>query len=374
MGIRPGDVLADPLGATMRRLFDDVPRTLRSAVAYGIAALVLAAAAYVLIRVLALVTPLVLAVAATLLLAALLMPLVDVLGRARVPRGVGAFIAVLVLIGIVSLIAALFAMSLSREVDDLRAGLGSGMGRLRDWLVDGPLGLGPEQLARISAQAGDQLRAIGVRSLRGATTVLEVIAMAALSLVLLFFVLKDGPAMARWLIQGLPGHYRDRVRAASDSGWRTLQGFVRGTAVVAAVDATGIGIGLVILRVPLALPLTLVTFIASFVPLVGATVAGALAVIVALATKGPVTAMLVLAVVLLVQNLEGNLLEPLIMARAVRLHPAVILLAVAAGALVGGVGGALLATPLTAMTYQVVRTLRAHTPPKSSPTPTVDAG
>jgi predicted PurR-regulated permease PerM len=294
------------------------------------------------------------------------MPLVDALARVRVARGVGALVAVLVLVGGVGLIGTVFAMGFAREVDDLWASLGGGIERLRDWMVNGPLRLSQDQIDRLTTQAAEQLRAVGARSLRGATSVLGGIAMAALALVLLFFLLKDGPAMARWMIRGLPERHRDRARDAATGGWETLQGFVRGTAVIAAVDAAGIGIGLVILGVPLALPLALVTFIASFVPLVGATVAGALAVLVALATKGPWIALLVLGVVLLVQNLEGSLLEPLIMGRAVRLHPAVILLVVAAGALVAGVGGALLATPIAAMTYRVVQTLRAHAPPSTS--------
>jgi predicted PurR-regulated permease PerM len=214
------------------------------------------------------------------------------------------------------------------------------------------------QLDQITAQMSEQLRAVGTRSLRGATTILEALGMVALSVVLLFCVLKDGPRMSSFLIGGLAERHRDRAWDAARNGWQALQAFVRGTAVIAAVDAAGIGIGLVVLGVPMALPLALVTFIAAFVPLIGATIAGSLAVLVALATKGPITALLVLGVVLLVQNLEGNLLEPLIMGRAVRLHPAVILVAVAAGALVAGVGGALLATPITAMTYRVISTPR----------------
>jgi predicted PurR-regulated permease PerM len=182
--------------------------------------------------------------------------------------------------------------------------------------------------------------------------------MAAVALVLLFFLLKDGPAMGRWLLGGVPERHRGTVGLAAARAWTSLQSYVRGTAVIAAVDAVGIGTGLAILGVPLALPLALVTFVAAFVPLIGATIAGTLAVLVAIATKGPVTALLVVGVVLLVQNLEGNLLEPLIMGRAVRLHPAVVLLSVTAGALAAGIAGALLATPLAAVTYRVTQTLQ----------------
>jgi predicted PurR-regulated permease PerM len=130
--------------------------------------------------------------------------------------------------------------------------------------------------------------------------------------------------------------------------------------MVAAIDATGIGLALVVIGVPLVLPLTLLTFVSAFVPLIGATVAGAAAVLVALAAGGPVDALLVLAAVIAVQQAEGNLLEPLIMSRALRLHPVVVLVAVTAGGLLGGVAGALVAVPVTAVLYRIVRTLLTY--------------
>lgn len=346
------------------RLLDNLPRRLQTAAAYGLVFLIFAAAGYVLIQILAAVSSLVLAIAAALLLAALLMPLVELLCRLHLPRGLATLVAVVMLLAVVGLVGVLMAMGLAREAGDLAAGVTGGLDVIRDWLVNGPLQISQSQLDRLTAQAAEQLRGVGRRSLRGASTVLEAIGMAALAIVLLFFLLKDGPVMSRWLLRAVSGRHRERAEQAAASGWKALQGYVRGAVVIAAIDATGIGVGLAILGVPLALPLALVTFIASFVPLVGATVAGALAVLVGLATKGPTTALLVLVVVLLVQNLEGNLLEPLVMGRAVRLHPAVVLVAVAAGALVAGIGGALLATPLTAMTYRIVRTLRDRSGPR----------
>lgn len=348
-----------------RRLLDRLPNWLQTMVAYAVAVLVLAGVGYLLILALKPVTPLVLAVAAALLLAALLMPLVEVLHRVRVPRGLAALVAVLVLLATLGVIGGFLGVGFAREVDDLSSSVTGGVDRVRNWLVTGPLQLSEQQLDRLTARTGERLRAAAPASLSGAGTVLEALGLAVLALVLLFFLLKDGPAMGRWLLGGVPHRHRDRVGRAAGSGWHTLQAYVRGTAVIAAVDAIGIGIGLVVLGVPLALPLALVTFVASFVPLIGATIAGTLAVLVALASSGPVTALLVLGVVLLVQNLEGNLLEPLIMGRAVRLHPAVILTVVAAGTLVAGVGGALLATPVTAVTYRVIQSLRG--PPTADP-------
>lgn len=143
-------------------------------------------------------------------------------------------------------------------------------------------------------------------------------------------------------------------------GWRVLARYARGMVVIAAVDAVGIGVALLVIGVPLALPLALLTFVAAFVPVLGATVAGAVAALVALAANGPMDALLVLAAVIAVQQAEGNLLEPLIMGHALRLHPAVVLIAVTAGALTAGVAGALIAVPLTAVIYRVSRTVLTH--------------
>jgi Predicted permease len=340
------------------RLLDPLPGRLRTLLVYAIAFLIFAAAGYVLARVVATVASLALAVAAALLLAALLAPLVDLLIRVRVPRSLAAFLVVLALVAVLGSIGTVFAVGFARELDSLRSDIAGAIEDFREWLVTGPLPVDEAQLDRITAEISDQLRRIGPQLTRGAANVIEAVALVLLTLVLLFFLLRDGQSMTRWLLGGLREHHRACGERAALAGWRALQSYVRGSAIIAAVDAAGIGLGLVILGVPLAVPLTLITFVASFVPLVGATVAGALAVLVALATKGPLTAVLVLIVVLLVQNLEGNLLEPLVLGRAVRLHPAVILLAVAAGSLVAGVGGALLATPLTAMTHRVIGVLR----------------
>lgn len=343
-----------------RRLLDNLPGWLRTMLAYSLAVLVLAAVGYVVFRALSPLATLVLAVAGALLLAALLMPLVDLLHRVRVPRGLAALLAVVSLIVVVALIGTLFGVGFAREADNLTASITGGVDRVRDWLVNGPLRLEQRHLDRLTAQAGERLRAAAPASVRGVTTVAEGLSMVVLAVFLVFFLLKDGPAMGRWLLGGVPDQRRERVGRAAVEGWHTLQAYVRGTAAVAAADAAGIGLGLVILGVPLAFPLALLTFLLSFIPLVGATIAGVLAVLVALATEGPVSALIVLGVVLVVQNLEGNVLQPLIMGRAVRLHPAVILVSVAGGTLLAGVGGALLATPVTAVTYRVIQVVREH--------------
>jgi predicted PurR-regulated permease PerM len=159
------------------------------------------------------------------------------------------------------------------------------------------------------------------------------------------------------------------VSEAAEGAWQTLTRYVHGTVVIAAIDAIGIGIALVVLRVPLALPLSLVVFLGGFVPIVGATVAGVLAVLVALAAKGPLTALLVAAAVIVVQQVEGNLLEPLIMKRQVRLHPVVVLVVVTGGALAWGVAGAFIAVPLAAVAYRVTQILIRRETDRTDPLP-----
>lgn len=355
----------------MGKLLEVLPGRLRKLLAYAIAFLVFAGAGYVVVKLISRVASLALAVAAAVLLAALLAPLVDSLVRLRLPRSLACLVAVIALVAAIGLVVALLGMGIAREVDSFRTDLAGGLDRLRDWLITGPMSLSEDQLDQVTRHLRDQLRGLVPVLTRGAANAVEAIGLALLAIVLLFFLLRDGRRIMGWLIGGLPGRHHGCARRAAAAGWGALQGYVRGSAIIAAVDATGIGIGLVVLGVPLALPLALITFIASFVPLIGATIAGALAVLVALATRGPLVAVLVLAVVLLVQNLEGNLLEPVIMGRAIRLHPAVILVVVAGGALVAGVGGALLATPLTAMTYRIVGVLRdCPGPPPTSADPT----
>jgi predicted PurR-regulated permease PerM len=180
---------------------------------------------------------------------------------------------------------------------------------------------------------------------------------------LLFFMLMDAASGWRWALRGLPAPDRDRVDRAGRAGWRTLTGYVRGIVVVAAVDAVGTGVALALLRVPLAVPLAAMTFFFCFVPFLGATLAGALCVLVALGARGPGVAVLVLAAVIIVQLAEGRYLEPLIMGRASRPHRVVVLLAVTVGALLAGVGGALLSVPLVAVAYRAFVAFRENPHP-----------
>ncbi|MCW4464673.1 AI-2E family transporter [Glutamicibacter sp. MNS18] len=176
-----------------------------------------------------------------------------------------------------------------------------------------------------------------------------------LLLVILFFFLKDGDRIWAFFISWTPQHFRHKWITSGDRALHTFGGYIRGTAIVAAVDAIGITATLLILQVPLALPLGVVVFLGSFIPMVGATVAGILATLVALVTNGPIIALIVLAAVILVNQLEGNFLQPVVMAQALNLHALVILMALTAGTVLGGIVGAVLAVPLTAVAWGIIK-------------------
>jgi putative heme transporter len=218
--------------------------------------------------------------------------------------------------------------------------------------IQGLLSQGLEQLSGQGGQLASQAAAAGGAIVQG-------LAALALALVLLFFFVKDGEQIVAWFIARSPDSHRDTIRAVGRRAWVALSGFVRGTAVVALVDAVGIAIGLAILGVPLVLPIAVVTFFAAFIPVIGAFVAGLIAVLVALAATGQITtALIVLAIVIGVQQLESNILQPVIMRRAVALHPVVILGALTAGGVLIGIIGAFLAVPVAAVLAAVSNELR----------------
>lgn len=176
-----------------------------------------------------------------------------------------------------------------------------------------------------------------------------------LLLVILFFFLKDGDRIWAFAISWTPTHYRETWITSGDRALHTFGGYIRGTATVAAVDTLGITVTLLVLQVPLAIPLGVIVFLGSFIPLVGATVAGILATLIALVTNGPIVALIVLAAVIVVNQLEGNFLQPVVMANALSLHALVVLIALATGTVLAGIVGAVLSVPLTAAAWAVIK-------------------
>jgi putative heme transporter len=186
------------------------------------------------------------------------------------------------------------------------------------------------------------------------------VAGALISLFCTLFFLHDGRHIWAWVVGLLPRHSRERVHQAGRRGLVTLGGYTRTQILVALVDAVGIGLGAVVLGVPLALPLAALVFIGSFIPIVGALATGFIAILVALVAQGPADALWMLVIVLVVQQIEGHVLQPLLMGHAVSLHPVAVILAVAAGSLAAGIVGALFAVPIVAVLNTVILYLHGH--------------
>lgn len=345
-----------------------MPAGLRIAALTGACILIIAAACYLAVVVLVRLAPLTLAVFAALLMFALVSPVSARLRRLRVPPSLAALAAVLTLITGIALPLVLIGEQTASQFPDLRSRLDQGLNRLRDFALNGPVPISERQLDSVVNGLSQAARRAAPDPVGGASTAAQVAASALIALVLLFFLLKDSGDMWRWVLSLLPERHRPRIDQAAREGREALVGYVRGTVLVALIDAVGIGLALLVIGVPLALPLALLTFIAAFIPIIGATVAGAVAVLVAFVSNGVGDALLVLAAVIAVQQIEGNLLQPLIMGRTLRLHPAVVLVVVTAGTLLGGVAGAAVAVPVTAVAYRMITVLRAtHGPAPDQP-------
>ncbi|MGY4098301.1 AI-2E family transporter [Nocardia sp. R16R-3T] len=301
-----------------------------------------------------------------LLAAALLAPLVDWMQRLGVPRSVGVFVALVGSLGVVAGIMTFVVEQFIEGVPQLSDEITHSVHEIQDWLINGPLHLSNEQIRN----AGDtiiktiQSNREGLTSgaLTTATVIGHVLTGAFLTLFILIFFLYGGDQVWHFVTRIVPTPHREKVRTAGQLGFGTLVGFVRATVVVALVDAIGIGAGLAILGVPLALPLASLVFISAFIPIVGAFLAGTIAVFIALVTKGWVTAVIVLGIIIAVMQLESHVLQPLLLGRAVSIHPLAVVLSIAAGIVVGGIAGGLLAVPFVAVMNTAIRSLLAESP------------
>ncbi|MBW5485457.1 AI-2E family transporter [Streptomyces bambusae] len=341
-----------------------VPWGIRVAAEVGWRFLVLAASVWVLMRVISSVRLVVLAFVVALLVTALLQPTVARLHRSGLSRGlatVGTAVCGFVVLGLAGWFVVWQVLD---NLPHLSGRLQEGIAELKQWLLDSPFHVTEQQINDIAEQLSD---AIGTSSskitstgLQGVTVLLEVITGLLLVMFSTLFLLYDGRRIWRWTLLLVPAAARPAVADAGPRAWRTLTAYVRGTVVVALIDAVFIGVGIYFLGVPLAVPIAVVIFLASFVPLVGAVASGVLAVVVALVTQGVFTAFMTLLVVLAVQQIEGHVLQPFILGRAVRVHPLAVVLAVATGGLVAGIGGAVVAVPLVAVANTVIGSLRAY--------------
>ena len=300
-----------------------------------------------------------------LLLTVLLTPFVELLQRRlRFGRGLASGVAVLALLAVVSGLLTVAGRQIVRGMGELWSQAEAGLDELLVTLASSPLGLDRAQIENYVQQAREQLSANSDTLVSGAlsvtTTVGHVLAGAVVTLFCLLFFLKDGSMIWAWIVRLLPDPARMPAYEASRRGVVTLAAFTRTQILVALIDAIGIGAGALILGLPLAVPLAVLVFLASFIPFVGAIATGAIAVLVALVDQGTGSALIMLAIVLAVQQVESHVLQPLLLGHAVSLHPVAVLLSVAAGSLAAGVVGALLAVPFVATLNTVVLYLRGR--------------
>jgi predicted PurR-regulated permease PerM len=343
-----------------------VPRSLVLASELGWRFLVVVAAVAVLAYALWYVRLVALPAFLALLLSTILVPPAMALRRRGLRPALATAIVFVAGLLVAAGVGALVLPAFAREVGTLSDTITGGAQELGR-LVAGTFGLSHAQVQsaidglsrRLHASGGE----IASGVLSGAVIVGQVVAAALLTLVLLFFYVKDGPRLWRWTVRLFPASLRPRVDHAGRTSWSVLSAYVRGQVLVATVDAVFIGVGLAIIGLPLVLPLAVLIFIAAFVPIVGAFTAGAAAILIALVSKGAGAALAVLAINLVVQQLEGNVLYPMIMRKTIELHPVATLLIVGAGGVVAGIIGALVAVPIAAVIATVLPILRGHEPP-----------
>jgi putative heme transporter len=299
-----------------------------------------------------------------LLLSTLFVPPARWLQRRGVPRALAATIAFLGGILLLSLLIGFIASGVASEADELGRQISQGADELGALVADLPVGLDEREVQRQIDSIDDRIRenSGSIRSgvISGAAAAGQFLGGLIIVLVILFFFIKDGALMWRWFCRLFPPGRRPALDELGDRSWSVLSAYVRGVVTVAFVDAVGIAIGLWIVGVPLVLPLAVLTFVLAFVPLIGAFVAGGAAVLVALVAVGPVAALVVFGIVLLVQQLEGNVLYPFIVGRTVELHPVAVLLAVTVGGLLYGIVGAALAVPIAVVTAAAATTIQHH--------------
>jgi predicted PurR-regulated permease PerM len=342
-----------------------VPYGMDLAAAWAWRFVVICAAGSIVLYLLDLFLVVVLPVVIALLLAALASPVVAWLQRLGLPRKVAALvIVVLGVLGIAALVA-FVSNQVSAGMGDLSDQVVNGINQIRDWLRDGPLKITDSQLSTGLDQVQKKLSDMSSEAFATATEVGTAVGhlVAGLFIVLFatYFFLADGTMIWTWIVRIFPRAARTRADSSGRVAWRSLTQFVRATVMVAATDAIGIMIGAAILQVPFVSAIGVLVFLGAFIPLVGAFVSGTVAVLVALVAQGPVTALIMFGVVVLVQQIEAHILQPFLMGRFVSVHPLGVIIAIALGVIVAGIPGALIAVPLAASLNAVVQHLANFT-------------
>ncbi|WP_159501020.1 AI-2E family transporter [Microbacterium sp. 18062] len=329
-----------------------MPRGLRVATAYAWRFLVIAAAVGVAIWIIMQLKMLVIPLLIAILVAALVWPGFTWMLRRHVPRWIAIIIAVLGTLAIITGLLWLAIWQITQQWASVRDRTVDAIVQFRDYLIDGPLHLTSEQIDELLVQGFDLLRQQAELLWSGALAIGSTVGHVATGLLLAVFillcVLADGGGIWRWTTRLFPKAARPGVDGAARAGWITVVNYARTQLLVATIDAIGIGLGAFLLGVPLAIPVAVLVFLGAFIPFVGAVLTGAIAVFLALVYNGPWIALWMLVVVLAVQQIEGHVLQPLLMGAAVKVHPLAVVLVVAGGAMIAGIPGALFAVPLAA--------------------------
>ncbi|MFJ3923160.1 AI-2E family transporter [Streptomyces sp. NPDC090022] len=335
---------------------------LRTAAAYAWRLIVVAVGVYGVFVVLGRFHEIGVALFLGLVVTALVRPLTDVVARG-LPRPTAVAVSLIGSIALVLGVLALVGEAVAGESTTLAREFRDGLDRIERWLEQPPLRLNPQALTDLQVRLGQWLSShrstLVSTAVSGASHLVEVLTVLALALFSSAFFIHSGDRMWAWFCDQLPRRaVRGRWEVAGRAAWRTFTGYTHGIVLVAATNAVLVGIALYVLGVPLAVPLALLEFFAAFIPLIGSPVALAVAAVVALAAKGPVIALIVVALIVVIGQIEGHLLHPLVMSWAVRLHPLVVAISVIAGAVAAGVVGAVVAVPLVSVCWSVVTALR----------------
>ncbi|MFI1991450.1 AI-2E family transporter [Actinoplanes sp. NPDC020271] len=344
----------------------DVPHSLRISAAWSWRLIVVGLVGYVGLRFIGLVSVVVIPLAIALLLTALLGPAVGWLLKLRLPRSLATFLVLICGLGAVAGTLTLVVNQFIDGLPQLTEKASAGVRQIQDWARTGPLHLSDHQVDQAidSAQSwiNDNTSSLTSTGISTAATVFELLTGLLLVLFSTFFFLRDGRKIWRFIVRLFPVNARWSLADAGDASWATLGAYVRATVLVAFIDAVGIGLALVLLHVQFPFPLAALVFLGAFIPIVGASISGAVAVLVALVAQGWVVALITLGAVILVQQLEGHVLQPLIMGRAVAIHPLAVIIGIACGVVLAGIIGALVAVPLIAVLNTGIRRLSRRRP------------
>ncbi|WP_246265439.1 AI-2E family transporter [Acrocarpospora pleiomorpha] len=349
-----------------------MPPILNTLAAWSWRVIVIGALIYVIAMIIARLSFVALPVAIAFLLTALLFPLTNRLRAARLRPIYATWITMLVAFAFIGGVGFIIGVRANEEFPGLVAQIQQTARDAQNWLITGPFHLKEAQIADfvedLTRQLDQQRGQITSTVLSGATAIIEVLASIVLLLFITFFLLKDGDRIWSWFLRAF-GAAAPRVDRAGRAAWRTLSHYVLGTVAVAAVHGLIIGVVLAGMRVPLWAPLAVLVFLASFIPIVGIFFAGAIATLVVFGAQGWVYALVFVGILIVEQQLENHVLQPLIVGRALEFHPLAIILVLAVGGVLGGIAGAAVAVPVAAVIYRALPELRKDEPPALPPAP-----